>query len=191
MRAPIFSFDPGFADARMLERLRKGEEEALAELYEQNRTLVLSYVTRNGGTTDDSEDLLQEAVIVLWERVRAEKFEPTAKLSTFLYSIVKHKWSRRAEQLRRNVRQSEETFEISDGDAIADELLIDAEQKAAIVNAMDKLDDPCKRLLLLFYWEERTTDEIARMMGFANADTVKSKKYQCKKSLEKLLKELL
>jgi len=33
-------------------------------------------------------------------------------------------------------------------------------------------------------------DEIAEQMGFANAETVKSKKYQCKKSLERIIKQM-
>jgi hypothetical protein len=34
-------------------------------------------------------------------------------------------------------------------------------------------------------------EEIALKLGFANADTVKSKKYQCKKALEKIVKKAL
>jgi RNA polymerase sigma factor (sigma-70 family) len=179
------------SDTRILEQLRSGDEQGLVDLYEQNRRMVVSYVARNSGTESDAEELLQEAVVVLWERVRSEKFEPTAKLSTFLFSVVKHKWGRRLVQQRRNVHQSEENLEIPDGDPTADELMIDEEQREAIAAAMNRLGNPCKRLLLLFYWEERSTKEIAKTMGFANADTVKSKKYQCKKSLENLLKELL
>jgi DNA-directed RNA polymerase specialized sigma24 family protein len=39
----------------------------------------------------------------------------------------------------------------------------------------------------LFYWDEYSLEEIAAAMGFANAETVKSKKYQCKKALEQYL----
>ena len=55
--------------------------------------------------------------------------------------------------------------------------------------AMETLGDPCKTLLLLYYWEEKSQEEIAAQMGFANAATVKSKKYTCKKILAKILKE--
>jgi len=56
---------------------------------------------------------------------------------------------------------------------------------------MKQIGNPCHDLLLLYYWEERTMEEIALKLGFANADTVKSKKYQCKKILEKLVKQAL
>ena len=34
-------------------------------------------------------------------------------------------------------------------------------------------------------------EDIARRMNFANADVAKSKKYQCKKSLEAALKQIM
>ena len=34
-------------------------------------------------------------------------------------------------------------------------------------------------------------EAIARDLGFANADTAKAKKYQCKKALERAIKEAL
>jgi DNA-directed RNA polymerase specialized sigma subunit len=42
---------------------------------------------------------------------------------------------------------------------------------------------------MLFYFEERNLRDIARVLGFANPEVVKSKKYQCKKSLETILKQ--
>ena len=191
MPGSIFEFKPDAKETRMLERLRAGEEEALADLYETNRRVVVAHVLRNGGGEADAEDLLQDAVIVLWERIRSGTFEQSAKLSTFLFSIVKHNWSRRTAQKRRNVPRSEAEWDVPDGDPIADELMIEDEESSAISTAMNTLGDPCRRLLILFYWEERSTEEIAKLMGFANADTVKSKKYQCKKSLEKLLRGMM
>jgi DNA-directed RNA polymerase specialized sigma24 family protein len=65
------------------------------------------------------------------------------------------------------------------------------ERVAAVRGAMEQIGNPCRDILLLYYWEERSMEEIAAELGFANADTVKSKKYQCKKALEKLVKKAL
>jgi DNA-directed RNA polymerase specialized sigma24 family protein len=56
---------------------------------------------------------------------------------------------------------------------------------------MEQIGNPCRDILLLYYWEEQSMEEIALKLGFANADTVKSKKYQCKKMLERLVKKEL
>jgi DNA-directed RNA polymerase specialized sigma24 family protein len=65
------------------------------------------------------------------------------------------------------------------------------ERVMAVQKAMGQIGNPCRDLLLFFYWEERSMEEIAVKLGFANADTVKSKKYQCKKSLEHLVRNML
>ena len=78
--------------------------------------------------------------------------------------------------------------QVRSGDESALEALIETDQAATIAEALERLGDPCKTLLVLYYWEELTTEEIAVKLGYANSDTVKSKKYQCKKALETALR---
>ena len=177
------------SDARVIDLIKKGDEEALVILYEANRRPITSFVVRNSGTPQDSEDMLQEALVVLWERVRAGKFEYTAQLGTFIFATVKNMWLRRLARLRREV-PSELDPDTNPANGVSPlEMMIEDEQASLVREALDKLDEPCRKLLLLFYWEELSMVQIAEQLGFANAETAKSKKYQCKKSLEKLLKE--
>lgn len=175
------------SDSRILDLIRKGDEEALTQLYKANRKAISAYVTRNNGSTDDAEDMLQEALIVLWERVRAGRFEYTAKLSTFIYATVKNKWARELARKRREQPATEELdLATADGPSVIDQM-IEGEQAERIRDALNRLGEPCKKLLMLYYWEELTMEEISEEMGFANAQTTKSKKYQCKEMLKKLL----
>jgi RNA polymerase sigma factor (sigma-70 family) len=177
-------------DARILDQIRNGDEEALVKLYASNQKQILAYITRNSGTHDDAEDMLQEALIVLWESVRTGRYEHSARIGTFVFATVRNMWLRKLAHMRR-----ERAMDMSD-DPTPDvaksilEQMIDAEQTSGVAMAVAKLGDPCRSILLLYYWEERSMEEIASALGFANADTVKSKKYQCKKALEKLLREL-
>lgn len=174
-------------DSRILDLIRNGDEEALAWLYKANQKAITAYVTRNHGTADDAEDMLQEALIVLWERVRTGRFEYTAKLSTFIYATVKNMWARELARRRREQPAIEDlNLTIADDPSVLDDL-IQSEQAEKVRNALNRLGDPCKKLLMLYYWEELSMEEIAEEMGFANAQTVKSKKYQCKEMLKKLL----
>jgi RNA polymerase sigma factor (sigma-70 family) len=186
MSPPLFFLS---SDARVIDLIKKGDEEALVILYEANRRPISSFVVRNSGTPQDAEDMLQDALIVLWERVRAGKFEYTAQLGTFIFATVRNMWLRRLARLRREV-PSELDPDTNPANEISPlEMMIEDEQASLVREALDKLGEPCRKLLLLFYWEELSMEQIAEQLGFANAETAKSKKYQCKKSLEKLLKE--
>lgn len=188
MRTPLFFLNE---DSKVLDALRNGDEDALAELFFRNRSAITALVVRNRGDEDDAEDVLQEALVVLWERVRDGSFEYRAKLSTFLYAIAKNIWFRRLARQRREVEMPEE-YDAADADAVLpSEELEENERILAVQQSMERIGQPCRELLLLFYWEENSMDEIAKKLGFANADTVKSKKYQCKKALEKLVRHAL
>lgn len=184
MKASLFFLN---TDAKILDLIRQGNEEALVMLYHANRKMIMAFVTRNNGTPDDGEDLLQESLLVLWERVRAGRFEYSAKLSTFLFGTARNMWMRRLANKRRESPAILDPDSYSDGGASLLENLIVSEEAAMVQEALKKIGAPCRQLLLLFYWEELSMEEIAGRMGFANADTVKSKKYQCKKALERVL----
>lgn len=182
--SPLFVSD----DARTLDRIRKGDQEALAELYRANRKPIRALVTKNNGTVDDAEDMLQEALVILWERVRTGKFEYTAQLGTFIFGTARNLWLRRLARSRREIPGTAEGADAASDDPGPLDLMVETEEAAMIARALDHLGEPCRKLLLLFYWEEHSMDEIASQLGFANAETAKSKKYQCKKALENLLR---
>jgi RNA polymerase sigma factor (sigma-70 family) len=156
-------------------------------LYRDNNRAVTSFILRNNGTPEDADDLLQEAVVILWEKVHGGMFEQTAKLSTFVFAVVKNLWFRRLARRKKEIPQDMEA-DIPAIDVPSPlEDLIESEEAETVKKTLDRLGNPCKQLLLLYYWEELSMEAIAQQMGFAGADTVKSKKYQCKKALERLL----
>ncbi len=176
-------------DAKILDLIRKGDDEhSLAVLYKANRRPVVSYVIKNSGTSDDGEDVLQEAVVVLWEKVRSGKFQYESQLSTFIMGTARNIWLRRLARRRKEFPDGRTVDTARSPDPSPLEELIESDRARLVRDSLAKLGDPCKMLLLLFYWEECSLEKIAAQMGFANAETVKSKKYQCKKALERILK---
>ncbi len=174
----------------MINRIRSNDRSVLGELFVKHRAVVESYVRCNGGDKSDVDDMLQEAIVVLWQNVCSGQFELKSKIGTYLLAVVKNKWLAECRK-RRRYTGGELPEEKEDGRLPVLDEIIDAEESRWIQQALDKLDSPCKRLLLLFYFEERNLRDIARIMGFANTDVVKSKKYQCKKSLQKIVTRLL
>ena len=184
MRASLFKLT---GDAEILERIRNGDEEVLVGLYQSNRKPILNLISKNSGTHDDAEDMLQESLIVLWERVRSGRFEQNAKLSTFLYATARNLWFGRLRHKARETPRDIDPEEHPDDSLSALEALVATEESAMVRDALGRIGEQCRTLLLLFYWEELSMDEIAGKLGFANADTAKAKKYQCKKALENAL----
>jgi RNA polymerase sigma factor (sigma-70 family) len=178
------------SDAKILDLIRKGDDEALVKLYETNRKPIASYISRNSGTMEDAQDVLQESLVILWERIRTGKFEYKAQLSTFIYATAKNLWWQRLRQKKHLSSTEIDPEEHEEQDPSVLDSLIATEQAAMVRDALETLGEQCRKLLLLFYWEEQSMEEIATRLGFANADTAKAKKYQCKKALERTLNRI-
>lgn len=175
-----------FEDQQILQRIRENDRTVLGELFLHMEKMVFSYVLTHGGKEADADDILQESIVVLWQKAVSPEFELSSRLSTYVMAIAKNKW--RAES-RKKVRSNGELPDdlLDDQEEMLDRLMQD-EQLERIRRGLNSIHADCKRLLTLFYFEERSLKDIAGKMNFANPDVVKSKKYQCKKALEKAVK---
>ncbi|MBN2365478.1 MAG: sigma-70 family RNA polymerase sigma factor [Calditrichaeota bacterium] len=175
------------SDKNILQRIRENDRTALGEIFLRYERMIFSHIVSHGGSGAEAEDILQEAIIVLWQKVTSGEFTLTSGLGTYLMGIAKNKW--RAELRKRKKFSSQEIdVNVWDGNPSSLQLIISEEQVARIQDALNKIEPVCRKVLLLFYFEEKSMEEIATIMGFTNTDVAKSRKYQCKKILEEILK---
>ena len=179
-----------FLEHVFIERIRVNEREVLGELYLRYEKMVFSYIRNHGGSTEDAEDLLQEALVVLWQKVNSGTFELKSKLSTYIMAVVKNMWM--AEH-RKKYHQNRDEFplQVSDSNPGTLDTLVENEQIQIVHQALKEISDLCRQLLSMFYFEEKPLDDLVQILGFANTNVAKSKKYQCKKALEKLVQQKL
>lgn len=137
-------------------------------------------VITNSGTEEEARDVYQEALIVFWQKAVSGKLVLTSKMSTFIYSICQNLWRK---ELDRKKRLSNEERDLP--------VTIDTESEERnkiIAKCIDQLGDTCKKVLMYYYFDEMSMQEIADKLGFANTDTAKTKKYKCKQKLDELIK---
>lgn len=180
-----------FSDRRFIERIRLNDREVLGEIFLKYQGMVFNYVLKHGGKETDAEDILQEAIIVLWQKVNAGNFQLTSRLGTYLMGIAKNKWMAQLRKDKRFTSDDNREDPVDDNPSSLEKLLTDEKIKL-VQRALEVIQPLCKKLLMLFYFEEKNMNDIAKIMNFANTDVVKSKKYQCKKALEEVIqKEML
>lgn len=177
------------SDRDILQRIRNNDRSVLGDLFIRYQKLIFSYIKTHGGNQDDAEDMLQESIIVLWQKAADPDFQLTAKISTYLMAVAKNKWMSESRK-RQRYTTDEKLPERSDNLPDQLEQMVDDEKIEVVATAMKQLNPACQQLLTLFYLEEKSTREIARIMNFANPDVVKAKKYQCKKALQEQLKSV-
>ena len=169
-----------FSDSQLVEEIKAGNEEALVSMQKSYYAMVKSFILKNNGTEDEIDDVLQDSIIAVWRNVNKPHFSLTVKMSTYLMAIVKNLWYK---QLKKKTR-----FTVVDESLqekiTADDIKTDHLDHRIIHQMVAELDETCMRLLGYFYFDGFDNKTIAEKMGFANTDTVKSKKYQCFKRLQ-------
>ena len=74
------------ADAELMARTARGDENAFAELVVRYQDVLLNFFLRKGVSYCDGQDLVQRTLLRLW-RYR-NRYAPTAKLTTFLFLLA-------------------------------------------------------------------------------------------------------
>lgn len=170
----------------LLQGLAKSDKKAVETIYKENYNMVQALIIRNNGNTEDAKDVFQEAMIVLYEKVRSGTFELNCQIKTYVFSVCRRLWLKRLQQLNRF------TTEV-DGlqDVIQVEEEIEAHERRntefqLMEKAINNLGEPCKSLLEAYYLQKKSMQEIAGNFGYTNADNAKNQKYKCLMRLKKL-----
>ncbi|MVM28816.1 sigma-70 family RNA polymerase sigma factor [Spirosoma sp. HMF4905] len=185
------SRQPILTDEELLMGLADGSDSALTQLYRRYFPMVLHFVTTNSGSEDDAKDIYQEALIVLYEKVRSGSLELHCQLKTYLYSIGRRLWLKQLAQRSRFAVRDVET-PVSDDTALdhLNDDLIDHEERDRqfdlMADSLDRLGEPCRTLLDDFYIQHLSMQDITEKFGYTNADNAKTQKYKCLMRLKRL-----
>jgi RNA polymerase sigma factor (sigma-70 family) len=177
---------PEINEKELLEGLATNDKKAVEAIYQDNYNMVQSLVINNNGSSDDAKDIFQEAMIVLYEKVRSGSFELNCQIKTYVYSVCRRLWLKRLQQLNRYSAPLGDTESI----VPVEEEVEGHEQRNAEFEMMEKainsLGEPCKSLLEAYYLQKQNMQVIAANFGYTNSDNAKNQKYKCLMRLKKI-----
>jgi RNA polymerase sigma factor (sigma-70 family) len=170
----------------LLEGLARSDKKAIEIIYRENYNMVQSLIINNSGSTDDAKDIFQEAMIVLYEKVRSGTFELNCLIKTYVYSVSRRLWLKRLQQMNRYVPAVENLQDtVPVEEEVEENERINSEFQA-MEKAISSLGEPCKSLLEAYYLEKKSMQEIALFFGYTNAENAKNQKYKCLVRLKKI-----
>ena len=173
-------------DSEVILGILNNSETALKRLYVAYFPMVLQLIINNNGNEDDAKDIYQEAIIVLYNKVKRGDFELSSKLKTYIYSICRRLWLKRLKQLNRyggDIKDFEDYLPVEDDvEKHQDRDL----QLNKMQDALNLLGEPCKTIMEDFYMHSRSMQDICERFGYTNADNAKTQKYKCLQRLKKL-----
>ena len=173
-------------DSEVILGILNNSESVLKRLYIAYFPMILQLIINNNGSADDAKDIYQEAIIVVYNKVKTGDFELSSKLKTYIYSVCRRLWLKRLSQMNRysgDIRDFQEY--LSDDEDIEKQNDRDI-QFNKMGNALQLLGEPCKTIIEDFYIHNRSMQDICESFGYTNADNAKTQKYKCLQRLKKL-----
>jgi RNA polymerase sigma-70 factor (ECF subfamily) len=166
---------------------RAGDSDAWSVLLARYRLPVYSYVFQLIREEQTSLDIVQESFIAAARHLAGLRED--SKFGSWLFNIA----HQRCLQHWRKKYPEQTAFDADDEDFPDPDdnprdLLIRKEQEAEFMNLLNQLAVPHRAVLLLYFVEDFSIEEIARITG-AQPGTVKSRLHYARKAFKKLFQE--
>lgn len=187
LEAPVFWRRSAPTGDTLADRLREGEIAAIGEAYDQHHGAVRAFARRLVGDADTAEDLVQEVFVTLPKA--AKRFDGRCSLRTFLIGIaVNHARHHVRSAVRRRrawERSAEGRLEVVDG---PERQAAQSELARALAKALDTLPIDQRVAFVLCEVEERTSAEVAAIVGAPEA-TVRTRLFHARRKLREALEK--
>ena len=165
-----------------------GQSNAFSYIVEKYQDIVFSIALKVLRNRDDAEEMAQESFIKAYKSIHS--FKGNAKFSTWLYRIT---YNTCISEIRKRKMHFSSTEEIEIRDETQETNLdgIPEENRAkAIKEAMNQLPEDEYTLILLYYFEEQSVEEISKVTGLSESNT-KVKLFRARKKLYTILNDML
>jgi RNA polymerase sigma-70 factor, ECF subfamily len=189
--------DAAAQDLRWMERVKAGDEVAFQELIEAHQHRIIGAIAKMLGDESDAEDIAQQVFIRVWKS--APRWQPTAKVTTWLYKITRNLVFNETRRRKRHPVQSLDAT-LADGDRPqqftdtgvkpADTALLDGEMQAAIQAAIDELPEVQRMAVILRRYDDVPYEEIGEILDLS-VPAVKSVLFRARTDLREKLRRYL
>jgi RNA polymerase sigma factor (sigma-70 family) len=180
-----------YSDEELVDAIgnKAGMNQAIRYIYQSYFEDLSSLIIHNSGTRQDAEDTIQEVIVTFIDVVRNGRFRGESSIKTFLMSLTRNIW---LNNLRKKERSSarDVIFE-KQREQVEDNMLehiAEREKKKQVLLLLDQAGEMCKKILLLFYFQELSMKEMLAHLPYDNEQVIRNKKSKCLQKLSEQLK---
>ncbi|MCK9612436.1 MAG: sigma-70 family RNA polymerase sigma factor [Bacteroidales bacterium] len=175
-------------DEFIINNLKHGQPKSLEIIYQKHRKDFLRWaVYKYNIETEQAEDVFSDAVIDVYHNIVNGRYTKNVNttLKSYLFEIGKYKIlnllnkNKMSEShLKRIALNTEYSYQLEQGG------FFDMAKKVNELLLM--IDEKCRKVLTLFYFDNLSMEQIAEALKFKNQDVAKNKKLKCLKRIQSL-----
>ncbi|NBC83012.1 MAG: sigma-70 family RNA polymerase sigma factor [Bacteroidetes bacterium] len=172
-----------YSDNEIIEGIVNQSSQVLSYIYKVNFRPIRHLVIANNGNESDAKDVFQEALIVIFDKVRNDNLELNCSFGTYIYSVSRNIWLKELSKKKRTHELNlTPEYEYIDIDADIDELYEKNERLKLFRYYFNQLTEDCRKVLTMFL-KKYTVSEITGAMNYSSDQHTKNRRYRCKKTL--------
>ena len=175
-------------DMYYIEKVVSGQTNYFSYLVNKYQNIVFSIALKVLKNREDAEEMAQESFIKAYKSLHT--FKGKSKFSTWLYRITYNNCISATRKKKQHFASTDEV-QIEDESAEMNLDGIPEENRAKYIQAaMKKLPEDEYTLVLLYYFEDQSIDEISKVAGLSESNT-KVKLHRARKKLYTVLNDML
>jgi RNA polymerase sigma factor (sigma-70 family) len=175
------------SDRELMLAVREGAVAQLGILFERHHTQLFNFLLRMTGSRSISEDLVQEVFVRLLKYRHTYRGE--SEFTTWMFSIARNA---RIDYLRRSPRDTssveDEAHETASAVPSSAELMIRDEESRLLWQAVSRLPEDKREILLLRGVHEMKFEEIAKMLN-CPVNTIKGRAFRAIRELRAMVRQ--
>ena len=172
-------------EQQIINGIINGDERILQKFYLENKRYIQGFILRNQGNTEDVEDIFQDALVVVYQKLKSNLLDINVPLKTYFYGICKNMWCNRLRKKEKLIIDDEQRYIREE---INDSFIYENQEREHLYKKhFQNLSLDNKNLLLLFF-EGKSMREISNITGYTEGYTRK-KKFQAKKKLLQMIEK--
>jgi RNA polymerase sigma factor (sigma-70 family) len=171
-------------EEELITGIRNHNSEDLEYIYRTYFPMIEAYILHNSGNREQAKDVFQDAMMILYDKVRSRELKLTCKFGTYLYAICKNIWiQERKKYLLHSDKLRHQPLMVNDPGNEKDPLL-EKHLTELFHKHFSELSQDCRKILTMFF-NDFTIEEIREKMNYKDLHHAADRKYRCKKSLIK------
>ena len=153
-------------DAQLVERLKRREPQAMAEMYDRYSRMAYSLILRIVRNTGAAEDLVQETFLRVWNRAQAFDSSRGA-LGAWILAVARNRAIDYVRSVEGRMTQCASEFdELENPGAFADfeQNILNIDRVRLVRDALNKLNPNQREVIEMAYYEGLSQSEMAARM---------------------------
>ena len=171
----------------ILQGLKDRDTKVLDYIYDNFFHQIKVFISRNNGSEEDAQDIYQDALLIIYQKIVKKNLTLTCSFNTYLYSVCRLLWLKQLEHKKNQKINTDDTGVFVELDSSIIGIHDLNERYKLYQDHFEKLSFSCQKVLELFL-AGISLKEIAGILGFKSEQYAKKRKHQCKEKLVSSIK---